>query len=129
MEHETILLFFHRIAKLTKENALENRQRQYPLATVCVRWKSASNYNHYKLYDAMNQFGPIESLEIKSPCSAVVVFTNLSDSCDAMDCKMIGAEDERLFCHWFHKSMTSRYFCGKNNRLKAYNNDFVHKAL
>lgn len=113
-----------RLQKIAQRNRLDNSSHQFPLRTVCVRWRTG-DLTPTDLYLILARFGSIDRLQPLSDKSAAVVFSDLTDACDVVTTKLIGQHDCKLYCYWMHRSMLSRRFEARGKKLLAINDDLL----
>ncbi|XP_013409302.1 uncharacterized protein LOC106172918 [Lingula anatina] len=104
-------------------------QSQLPLSTLSVRWQNKRDdvgYDPQTLEEILTKFGPVRDLMMTGPCSARVVFENLSDCCEVMLTSAIGRVENRLKTHWWHKCMTNKMFLMRPRGLAVKYDNFVY---
>ncbi|XP_061166091.1 uncharacterized protein LOC133175012 [Saccostrea echinata] len=113
-------------ASLIKQDII-NKRLQLPYSTIVVRWQRKRDINGYNLPDLMSvlsQYGAIRYLRMLSPNSALVVFEELSSSCNIMQHSVLG-DSNKLYCKWWHKCMENKFVYLSKRGIKVIKDPFI----
>ena len=122
LKYYKFIVCFSRSEAEVKRQKISNSAAQLPISTVVVRWnhfRSGFTYDERKVYSVMRTYGRIQCVIMGKGNNAYVVYDNLADACEPVFLKTIGPPKNKLFCHWYHRTLANKKFYGSNGRLKV----------